>query len=170
MIYCVGWGMLCILKNVINRRPVRAFSAGYSHPLWTQHKPERPFAQFNGSRFIGFTLTLLTLTTTPTNGHAPYFLQPPSEHALFTRSLLSYWPQLRTHSAVIGWVLPPAGACCEVCFSFFFPPPYVLHTQLRGKEASQRKKRPQPNPSTANCTGNRRLFVLYWLWQQKSDI
>lgn len=95
-----------------------------------------------GRQFIGFTLTLLTLTATPTNGHAPYFLQPSSEHALFTRSLLSHWPTLRTHSIVIGRVLPPAGACCEFCFSFFFlfSPPHVLHTQLREKGASQRKK------------------------------
>lgn len=131
--------MLCYLLNDISRRPERSFLAGYSHPLWTQLKPGRPFAQFNGWRFIGFTLTLLTLTTTPTNGHAPYFLQPPSEHALFTRSLLSYWLQLRTHSAVIGWVLPPAGACCEVCFSFFSTSLCFTHTAERKGSQSEKK-------------------------------
>ncbi|KAK1894690.1 Krueppel-like factor 11, partial [Dissostichus eleginoides] len=63
---------------------------------------------FSVRQFIGFTLTLLTLQATPTNGHAPYFLQPSCEHALFTRSLLSHWLEPRTHLIVIGQVLPPA--------------------------------------------------------------
>lgn len=140
-----------------------------SHIPWTQHRLDRPFAQFSVRQFIGFTLTLLTLQATPTNGHAPYFLQPSCEHALFTRSPLSHWLELRTHLIVIGQVLPPSSACCEFCFPFFSPP-HVLHTQLREKRASQRKKRPQPFPSADSSTGKRRLFVLYGLWQQKSDI
>ncbi|KAF3844905.1 hypothetical protein F7725_008068 [Dissostichus mawsoni] len=66
------------------------------------------YVRFSVRQFIGFTLTLLTLQATPTNGHAPYFLQPSCEHALFTRSLLSHWLEPRTHLIVIGQVLPPA--------------------------------------------------------------
>ena len=109
---------------------VWSFSARYSHSPRTSHRLDRPFAQFSGRRFIGFTLTLLTLTATPTNGHAPYFLQPSGEHALFTRCPPSHWLTLRTHSIVIGRVLPPASACCEFCFSFFFSllPMFYTHS------------------------------------------
>lgn len=103
---------------------------------------------------------------TPTNGHAPYFLQPAYEHALFTRSLLSHWLTLRTHSIVIGGVLPPASACCEFCFSFFFSffvsPPHVLHTQLREKGASQRKKKNDLNPTTAEAAALATAVSLFY--------
>lgn len=88
-------------------------------------------------------------------------------HALSARLLAG-----ALHTLDCDWSsVATAGACCEFCFSFFFfSPPCVLHIQLREKAASQRQKPPQPYPSPGRSTGNRRLFVLYWLWQQKSDI
>ena len=134
----------------------RAPSAGlFPHPPRTPHTLVRPFAYFGCWRFIGFTLTPLTPRATPTDGHAPHFLQPPREHALSTRSRLSHWPRRRARRSPIGRVLPPAGACCEFCFPFFlffslppfFPPPRVLHTQLREEaarsEAAEKRTRVQ---------------------------
>lgn len=139
-------------------------SGRYSHVPWRQHRPDRPFAYISGRRFIGFTPTLLTPEATPTNGHAPYFLQRSKEHAVFTQALLPDWLPLSTHSIVIGRVLPPAGACCEFCFSFFFSTFFpVFYTHSWEKRQPVRQKN---HLYPCLC----RLFVLHWLQQQKSDI
>lgn len=150
---------------------VWSFSPCCSHIPWTSHRLDRPFAQFSGRRFTGFTLTLLTLTATPTNGHAPCFLQPPGDHALFTRSLASHWLPLRTHSILIGRVLPPATACCEFCFSFFFLLPMFYTHSWEKRQPVREKSDLNPTPVQAAalatavslfCTGSDNTKVTFW--------
>lgn len=141
----------------------RAGMWAISHNSWMQHRLNRPFAYLSGWQFTGFTLTLLTLMATPTNGHAPYFLQPVYGHALFTRSLLFHWLKLSTHSIVIGGVLPPAGACCEFCFSFFFcfSAPCFTHTAER-KGSQSKKKKNDLNPTTAEAAALATAVSLFY--------
>lgn len=109
---------------------------------------------------------------TPTNGHAPYFLQPSYEHAVFTRSLLSHWLKLRTHSIVIGGVLPPAGACCEFCFSFFLflRPMFYTHSWEKREPVKEKKKTTSTPPQQRQQPWRPPSLCPTLIWQYiKSD-
>ena len=73
-------------------------------------------------------------SVTPSNSHAPCFLQSRSSHVLITHFIRSHWTASATPLFLIGNMLPPA-SLLWILFLFFFSP---SHRLIHSAEASLR--------------------------------
>lgn len=129
-----------------------SFTASFPHTPWTQHRPDRPFAQFSGTA-----VHRVYPDTADSHGHAhqrPRTLFPPTVqrartvHALpplpladAPHTLNCDWPSVATRRCVL-WVL----------FFFFFSvfsSPCFTHTAERKGSQSEKKNDLNPSPVQA---------------------